>query len=66
MKNFNRVFVIVLDSFGIGGASDAKLFGDVNPNTLASCATSDKFNVPKLYAREGSYLPLVKTIRRGD
>lgn len=54
MKKFNRVFVIVLDSFGIGGASDAKLFGDDNPNTLASCATSDKFNVPNL-ARLGLF-----------
>ena len=48
MKKFNRVFVIVLDSFGIGGATDAQLFGDDNPNTLASCATSKKFNVPNL------------------
>ena len=54
MKNFNRVFLIVLDSFGIGGASDAKLFGDDNPNTLASCATSKKFNVPNL-ARLGLF-----------
>ncbi len=48
MKNFNRVFLIVADSFGIGGASDAKLFGDDNPNTLASCATSEKFFVPNM------------------
>ncbi|MBR3747897.1 MAG: phosphopentomutase, partial [Selenomonadaceae bacterium] len=48
MENFNRVFLIVADSFGIGGASDAKLFGDDNPNTLASCATSEKFFVPNL------------------
>ena len=48
MENFNRVFLIVADSFGIGGASDAKLFGDDNPNTLASCAASEKFCVPNL------------------
>ncbi|MBR1805260.1 MAG: phosphopentomutase [Selenomonadaceae bacterium] len=48
MQNFKRVFLIVLDSFGIGGASDAKLFGDDNPNTLASCASSTKFSVPNL------------------
>ena len=30
-----RVFLIVLDSFGIGGANDAAAFGDEGSNTLA-------------------------------
>ena len=29
-----RAFLFVLDSFGIGGAPDAKQFGDVGSNTL--------------------------------
>lgn len=44
----NRVFLIVLDSVGIGGAADAKNFGDDNPNTLKSIAASKSFNVPNL------------------
>ena len=31
-----RVFLIVLDSFGIGGAPDAAAFGDEGSNTLAA------------------------------
>ena len=44
-----RVFLIVLDSFGIGAEPDAAEFGDAaTVNTLASCATSDKLNVPNM------------------
>ena len=46
--NIKRVFLIVLDSAGIGGAADAEQFGDDNPNTLKSIAASKKFNVPNL------------------
>ena len=52
--NINRVFLIVLDSVGIGGASDAKNFGDDNPNTLKSIAASKNFNTPNL-ARLGLF-----------
>ncbi len=38
-----RIFLIVLDSFGIGNAPDAAEFGDEGANTLASIARSDKF-----------------------
>ena len=43
-----RVFLIVLDSFGIGYEPDAAEFGDVGANTLKSVATSDKFYVPTM------------------
>lgn len=43
-----RVFLIVLDSFGIGYEPDAAEFGDVGANTLASVAKSDKFCVPMM------------------
>lgn len=43
-----RVFLIVLDSFGIGAMPDSLSFGDVNVNTLASCATSDKLSIPNM------------------
>lgn len=43
-----RVFLFVLDSFGIGAAPDAAAFGDVGTNTLRSCCTSDKLYIPNL------------------
>ncbi|MBR0445753.1 MAG: phosphopentomutase [Oscillospiraceae bacterium] len=43
-----RVFLIVLDSFGIGAMPDSESFGDVGVNTLASCATSDKLHIPNM------------------
>ncbi len=43
-----RVFFIVLDSFGIGAAPDAEIFGDVGANTLGRISTSKKFNIPNL------------------
>ena len=43
-----RVFLVVLDSLGIGRAPDAALFGDEGTNTLASIASSDRFVIPNL------------------
>ncbi len=43
-----RVFLIVLDSFGIGAMPDAKIFGDIGVNTLASVAKSPCFFVPNM------------------
>ena len=43
-----RVFLIVLDSCGIGAMPDAESFGDVGVNTLASCAASSKLSIPNL------------------
>ena len=43
-----RVFLIVLDSFGIGQMPDSAAFGDVNVNTLASCARSSELVIPNL------------------
>ena len=43
-----RVFLIVLDSFGIGEAPDAAAFGDYNVNTLRSVASSPYFCLPNL------------------
>ena len=43
-----RIFLIVLDSFGVGAMPDSESFGDVGVNTLASCATSDKLHIPNM------------------
>ena len=48
MKNANRVFIIVLDSFGIGYEPDAHLFGDEGANTLLRISKSEKFKIPNL------------------
>ena len=45
-----RVFLIVLDSFGIGAMPDSESFGDVGVNTLASCATSKELRIPNMIA----------------
>ena len=45
-----RVFLIVLDSFGIGAMPDSESFGDVGVNTLAACATSPKLHIPNMIA----------------
>ena len=43
-----RVFLIVLDSFGIGAAPDAADFGDAGANTLRSVAGSARFRADNL------------------
>ncbi len=45
-----RIFLFVLDSFGIGAMPDSEAFGDVNVNTLAACATSKELHIPNLIA----------------
>lgn len=43
-----RVFLIVLDSFGIGEMEDAAQFGDAGTNTLRSVSSSPFFCLPNL------------------
>lgn len=43
-----RIFLIVLDSVGIGEMPDAALYGDEGSNTLAAAATSSKFDMPNM------------------
>lgn len=43
-----RVFLIVLDSFGIGAMPDAAAFGDENSNTLAAICNQAEFDCPNL------------------
>ena len=45
-----RIFLIVLDSCGIGAMPDAESFGDVGVNTLGACAASSKLHIPNLIA----------------
>ncbi|MDD4290829.1 MAG: phosphopentomutase [Clostridia bacterium] len=43
-----RVFLIVLDSFGIGEMPDADLFGDCGSDTLGAVVKSEYFNMPNM------------------
>ncbi|MBR2930289.1 MAG: phosphopentomutase [Clostridia bacterium] len=70
MKKAKRVFVIVLDSVGIGALPDAADFGDEGANTLRRISASDKFNIPNLISLgigsiEGvDYLPSPKPLAK--
>ncbi|MDU1175158.1 phosphopentomutase [Peptostreptococcus anaerobius] len=48
INKIKRVFLIVLDSFGIGELEDAADYGDEGSNTLATIVKSDKFKAPNL------------------
>ena len=43
-----RVFLIVLDSVGIGEAKDSAAFGDVGAHTVKSISSSPYFAIPNL------------------
>lgn len=45
-----RVFLIVLDSFGIGEMEDAEAYGDKGTNTLRSVSSSSAFSMPNMAA----------------
>ena len=45
-----RVFLVVLDSFGIGAAPDAAAFGDAGANTLRGVANTGILSLPNLTA----------------
>lgn len=49
MKKYKRIFTIVLDSAGIGGAEDAAAYGDAGADTLGHIATYvEKLHIPNL------------------
>lgn len=45
---FKRIFLIVLDSFGVGALPDANAYHDEGSNTLGSVASSPQFSAPNL------------------
>lgn len=49
MNKYKRVFVVVIDSLGIGEMPDSKEYGDVGVDTLGNIAKSVKtFNIPNM------------------
>ena len=61
-----RVFLIVLDSFGIGAMPDSPAFGDAHANSLASCATSDKLHIPNMISAGLSNIDGVSCLAKTD
>ena len=45
---YKRIFLIVLDSFGIGNAPDAEMFNDTGANTLKSISSSPFFKMDSM------------------
>lgn len=61
-----RVFLVVLDSVGIGALPDADLYGDVGSNTLAAAAKSNEFSMPNM-ERLGLFdIEGVKDLKKGS
>ena len=59
IKMAKRVFLIVLDSAGVGYEPDAERFGDVGSDTFGTCIRSGRLSVPNmekmgLYQIEGT------------
>ena len=48
MQPVKRIFLIVLDSFGVGEAPDAADFGDEGSDTLGAVSHSPYFDLPNL------------------
>ncbi|MGN1140507.1 MAG: phosphopentomutase [Oliverpabstia sp.] len=49
MQKYKRIFVIVIDSLGIGAMADSEKFGDVGVNTLGHISeVVDTFTIPNL------------------
>ncbi len=61
-----RIFLIVLDSFGIGAMPDAESFGDPGVNTLAACATSEHLHIPNMIAAGLGNIDGVKCLPKAE
>lgn len=49
MRKYNRIFVIVIDSLGIGEMDDSKEYGDIGVDTLRHISESvENFKIPNL------------------
>src|SRR5256885_11445823 len=60
MREFDRIFWIVLDSVGIGELPDASEYGDVGRNTLGHIAESRPLEIPNLVRLGLANIPSLK------
>lgn len=67
MKKYKRVFVIVLDSLGIGKAHDSEKFGDFDVDTLGHAAEAvENFEIPNLQKLGLANLHPLKQVEKVD
>ena len=68
MEKYKRIFVIVMDSLGVGSMSDSPEFGDVGVNTLGHISQSvDSFHMPNLQKMGMANLtPLKQVLKQVD
>ncbi len=60
-----RVFLVVLDSVGIGALPDAELYGDAGSNTLCAAAKGNGFSMPNMEALGLFDIEGVKQLKKG-
>ena len=60
-----RVFLIVLDSVGIGEMPDSAEYGDAGSNTMRSCATSPSFSMPNMESYGLFDLEGIRDLKKG-
>jgi phosphopentomutase len=65
MSKIKRIFLFVLDSFGIGEAPDAKAFGDEGTNTLKRISEGG-INIPNLISLGLSHIDGVDYLPKAD
>lgn len=59
MNNINRVFLIVLDSVGVGFLPDAEAYGDLGANTLGHIGEAVNLSLPNMQALGlGNIIPI--------
>ncbi len=61
-----RVFLIVLDSFGIGEAPDSRIFGDEGCNTFRSVSQSSYFNIDTLRSLGFTHIDGLSYLEKGE
>ncbi|MBR2875730.1 MAG: phosphopentomutase [Clostridia bacterium] len=61
-----RVFLIVLDSCGIGEAPDAELFGDKGADTFRSISSSKEFNIENLINSGFTHIDGLSYLKKGE
>lgn len=66
MKKFKRVFLIVMDSLGIGAEPDAHLYGDAGSDTFGHIAEKYQLNIPNLQKLGISNLHPLKGVAPAD
>lgn len=66
MRTYKRVFLLILDSFGIGYAPDADRFGDVGANTLRSISHAQNLHIPHLCRMGLGNIDGVRTLSRAQ